>query len=87
MQKNELASEALRIPDDKRPAASNPLFNRALNNVALAFFAGFWFGLGFYWHKETSTSYVWIAYFISALVFLGIAIWRVYSMFPRVRVD
>jgi hypothetical protein len=87
MQKNELASGVLSIPDDKKMGARNPLLDRAMSSIALAFMAGFWFGLGFYWHKKPNTSYVWIGYFISAPVFLGIAIWRVYSMFPRTSTD
>jgi len=87
MQKNETVSGALNIPDDKKIAARNPLLDRAMSSIALAFMAGFWLGVGFYWHKKPGSSYVWIGYFISAPVFLGIAIWRVYSMFSRTRAD
>jgi hypothetical protein len=87
MQNKQMVSGPINIPEEKREEAPNTLLNTALSSVALSFLAGFWFGLGFYWLKKPGTSYIWIAYFISASAFLGIATWRVYSIFPRTRVD
>jgi hypothetical protein len=74
-------SDPLSIPDEKR--ASGPsLRDRALNNLALAFFAGWSAGMGAHWLAK-SRSTLGLLYFVSTLVFLGIAIRRVYSMFAR----
>jgi|SRR5258706_9242731 len=74
-------SDPLSIPDEKK--ASDPSArDRALNNLALAFFAGWSAGMGAHWLGK-SRSTLGLLYFVSTLVFLGIAIRRVYSMFAR----
>ena len=75
-------TEPLSIPQEKRmPDAS--LRNRALGSVATAYSAGVFAGLAsHYLHKPTYSS-VWIAYVVSSLSLLGIALQKLGSMFPR----
>jgi hypothetical protein len=72
-------ADLLSIPEEKRMPDTS-LSDQAHNIIALAFIAGVWTGLaGHYLYRSTYSS-VWIAYFISSLVFLGIAYRRVGAM-------
>ena len=73
-------SDALKVPDENRASGSS-LRDKALNNLALAFFAGWSAAMGAHWLAKSRS--LGLLYFISTLVFLGIAIRRVYSMFVR----
>jgi hypothetical protein len=72
----------LNIPEEKRTPDTS-LRDRAQASIAVAFLAGMWAGLGSHYLHRSTYSSVWIAYFISSLVFLGIAVRRVGSMFGR----
>jgi hypothetical protein len=53
-----------------------------MTGIAYAFLAGWWAGLGAHWLTK-SRPIEGVLYFISGLVSLGLAIWRVYSIFAR----
>lgn len=72
-------ADLLSIPEEKR-TPDTPLRDQAHGIIAVAFTAGLWAGLaGHYLYRSTYSS-VWIAYSISSLVFLGIAVRRVGTM-------